>query len=257
MWLISDYDGTLRNGKDGQVDPKDLAFVKNFIEKGNKFVIATGRPQFMIEKNMDDLGLKPDYYITNAGTFLLDQTKKVVFSTNLALPILKELLDYLKTIELESVIYADKMGEYYLFTNVDNPEKLAEKRPILNHDYDDLYGKEIACFKIIDTPQVLEKLTIDLEKHFSDRITLVVNTDSNLLEIHPKSSSKGHAVKHLQKILNIPDDQIIVAGDDDNDVTMLDAYQNSFCIRQPYNQRIQTHGTYLIDALWEIETKLK
>jgi len=257
MWLISDYDGTLRNGKDGSVDPKDLAFVKNFIKKGNKFVIATGRAQFMIEKNMDDLGLKPDYYITNAGTFLLDQQKKVIYNTNLALPVLKDLLDYLKTINLESVIYADKLGEYYLFTNAVDAEKKAEKRPILNQDYDALYGKEIACFKILDSPIVLAKVIEDLEKHFSNQITLIVNTDSSLLEIHPKSSSKWHAVVHLQKLLNIPNDQIIVAGDDDNDVTMLDAYQNSFCIRQPYNQRIQKHGTYLIDALWEIEKKLK
>jgi hypothetical protein len=212
----------------------------------------------MIDHTMKRLNLQPDYYISNAGTYILNRNQEIIYAAHIAQSTLTRLLDYLKAITLKSVIFADCESEYYLFTNVET-EVVNEmpRRKVLNQDFDSLYHQEIACFKIIDEPVVLEKIIADLIAMFGDDLTLVVNTDSSLLEIHPKNSSKGHAIKHLQKLLKIPDDQVIVAGDDDNDLTMLDSFDNSFCIRQPYNGRIQSHGHYLIDHLYEIKNYLK
>ncbi|ATG97542.1 HAD-IIB family hydrolase [Mesoplasma lactucae] len=255
-WLVTDYDGTLRNGTDGGVDPKDLAFVKEFINDNNHVVIASGRPYEMILREAREMGIKPSLYITNAGAVIRDDNGKLLYKKTIPHDELKPVVDYLKTLNLHTLIYATPDEEMYLFT--DNPSKYPDgslKRRITNQSFDDLYDMDLVCFKIMEDRQTLDNLIKHVKKVAPD-LTIINNNDSNLVEIHPPHSSKGDAVKIMQELEHLKPEQIITAGDDDNDITMLSWFDNSFVIKQPYNKEIQKYGKHKIDHLWEIKNYL-
>ena len=60
--LATDYDGTLRYAQD--VMPEDLKSIEEWKNKGNKFVIVTGRSKESIDAQIKLFNLPCDYLIT-------------------------------------------------------------------------------------------------------------------------------------------------------------------------------------------------
>ncbi|MCL8211512.1 Sugar phosphatase YbiV [Mesoplasma sp. JKS002658] len=256
-WLFSDYDGTLRNGADGKVDPSDLRFVQEFIAQNQVFVIASGRPYEQMLYEMKTLKIQSSFYITNAGAIIRDQHGKILYQCVLPHQDRDVIIDYLENQELQSLIYATPFEEFYLFT--DHPsyyENGQLKRKVTNYSFIDLKSFELVCFKIQEKREKLDQIALDVQR-IAPNLTIIKNNDSEVLEIHPPHSSKRHAIQVLQKKFNVSDNQVIVVGDDDNDVGMIEYFENSFVINQPYNKAIQPLATYQIDHLFEIENFLK
>lgn len=256
-WLFSDYDGTLRNGFDGGVDPKDLAFVHDFIQQGNQFILASGRPYEQMAHEAAVLNLQPAFYLTNAGSIIRDRSGKLLYQRLLPRMEQNLVIDYLKTMNLTSLIYATPQEEYYLFT--DHPSYYEDgqlKRKITNLTLDDLKELDLVCFKVTEDRKTMNELIAFLKANVPS-LTIIDNNDRDLVEIHPPASSKGHAIKVLQAMFELSDEQILVVGDDHNDQSMLTLFPNSFVINQPYNEEIQQFGRYQIDHLFEIGNFLK
>jgi hypothetical protein len=68
----------------------------------------------------------------------------------------------------------------------------------------------------------LEKLRIEIEKKYNDKLTVLFSTPY-YLEIFNINSGKGNAVIKLCHILNIPIENSLAAGDQENDISMLKA----------------------------------
>lgn len=67
-----------------------------------------------------------------------------------------------------------------------------------------------------------EKFYKALEDAVGDKITLLYS-NPYYLEIFPKEAGKGNAVKRLAEILGIPIENTYAAGDQENDISMLEA----------------------------------
>ena len=75
--VISDLDGTLLNEK-GKVSDFTRETVKELIDKGIKFYIATGRNYGLVKAVMDELGITIPLISAN-GARINDENGKVVF----------------------------------------------------------------------------------------------------------------------------------------------------------------------------------
>ena len=79
--LATDYDGTLRYAQD--VMPEDLKSIEEWKNKGNKFVIVTGRSKESIDAQIKLFNLPCDYLITNNGGMVFGENGDVLLSNYL------------------------------------------------------------------------------------------------------------------------------------------------------------------------------
>lgn len=73
--LVSDYDGTLKLHLN-----LNIPALKKFMEKGNTFMISTGRNYESIKSEIDRYQIPFDYVSCNDGAVLLDKEGKIIYS---------------------------------------------------------------------------------------------------------------------------------------------------------------------------------
>ncbi len=98
--LATDYDGTLRYAQD--VMPEDLKSIEEWKNKGNKFVIVTGRSKESIDAQIKLFDLPCDYLITNNGGMVFDENGNVLLSNYLNFDVCVDILHNVK--KLDTVI---------------------------------------------------------------------------------------------------------------------------------------------------------
>ncbi|WP_434335406.1 Cof-type HAD-IIB family hydrolase [Mycoplasma leachii] len=261
-YLFSDFDNTLRNSKvknSLKIDQKDLDFVKEF-QKNNKLIISTGRPYKQLKEHLlDEYNLLPDYFIVNTGALICDNQGEVFYKKTIDKNIKIQLLDFLKTIvdQIDVIVFATSDNESFLFhknwsTDV---KKFFFGLENLNKTLDYLYDKDLLCLKIECSQTTWDQIENFINKNKLE-VNITFNSINNKLfnEIHKFNVSKGQAIKGLQEKLNISSDDIIVAGDDYNDLSMFEMfYDNSYICKHEHNKNIRNKAKYLINNIWEIE----
>lgn len=225
--LFSDLDGTLLDDKKN-VSREDLASINEMIEKGHRFVVATGRPIYSAKVVAKNLGLYRD------GIFLIASNGGVVYDCG-----------------SEKIISADTLD----METVDILFKAAWEDGLSVHTYTDDYvvsvrpTKEIEfyCSNILMPHKLLKRIPEDLPKRPPKLIVMSLKEGSrgiledferrhaqliegkaesvfsndHLLEYLPVGVTKGKAVKKLCDLLDIPLEDSVAAGDEANDIPML------------------------------------
>ncbi|WP_434323791.1 Cof-type HAD-IIB family hydrolase [Mycoplasma capricolum subsp. capricolum] len=261
-YLFSDFDNTLRNSKvknSLRIDQKDLDFIKEF-QKNNKLIVSTGRPYKQLKEHLlNEYNLIPDYFIVNTGAMICDNKGKIFYKKTIDNQIKIQLLDFLKTIvnQIDVIVFATSENESFLFHK--NWSKDVEKfffgLEKLNKTLDYLYDKDLLCLKIECSQETWNKIEDFINKNNLE-VNITFNSINNRLfnEIHAFKVSKGQAIKGLQEKLDISSDDIIVAGDDYNDISMFEMfYKNSYMCKHEHNKNIRNKARYLIDNIWEIK----
>src|SRR5574344_1034320 len=92
--LVSDYDGTLKP------DIKNLYLnieaIKRFKEKGNTFMISTGRSFVSIKKEITKYNIPYDFLSCNDGAILFDNNDNILYKNIIEKELLILLLEQLK-----------------------------------------------------------------------------------------------------------------------------------------------------------------
>ena len=191
--LVSDYDGTL-NPYIGDIQ-SNLNEIKKFCDRGNMFMISTGRSFESIKKEINKHNIKYDYLSCNDGNLLLDKHNQLVYSTNISNDIDKA-LSMLKimfaNISLKPVIYNDNILEYELVTDNIDDKFLLELNMICG-----LYN---LCYKTF---------------HIKDK---------QYIYICDKSISKSTAINKISELEKIKKCDIFTIGDDQNDFEMINDF---------------------------------
>ncbi|AEM69055.1 Cof-type HAD-IIB family hydrolase [Mycoplasma putrefaciens] len=263
-YLFSDFDGTLRNHKNKNsldIDPKDLEFIKDF-QKDNKLVIATGRPYKQIKKYLiENYNLFADYFIVNTGAAVYDNNDNVLYKMIIPTEIKNKIIGFLKTIQdqIEALAFTTEYQEAFLFHKTITPEvkKFFLNIDVYQQDLNFLLDKDLLCFKIQTDQQTWDRIEDFLIKN-NFKVNITKNSIKNKLfnEIHAFDVSKGAAIKGLQNQLNILDENIIVVGDDYNDLSMFEMYyQNSYICKQEHNKQFRNKARYSIDFISQIKYK--
>ncbi|PTD33073.1 putative COF family HAD hydrolase [Mycoplasma mycoides subsp. mycoides KH3J] len=261
-YLFSDFDNTLRNSKvrnSLKIDQKDLEFVKEF-QKNNKLIVSTGRPYKQLKGHLlDEYNLLPDYFIVNTGALVCNNQGEVFYKKTIDKNIKIHLLDFLKTIvdQIDVIVFVTSDNESFLFHKnwSSDVEQFFFGLENLNKTLYYLYDKDLLCLKIECSQQTWDQIENFINKNKLE-VNITFNSINNKLfnEIHAFNVSKGQAIKGLQKRLNISSDDIIVAGDDYNDLSMFEMfYDNSYMCKHEHNKNIRNKAKYLINNIWEIE----
>lgn len=224
--FFSDLDGTLLNDKK-EITEKTYAAVINWMDKGNYLALSSGRPLDSIREVINIHNLMHDnlYAIGFNGALIFHpKTGKKLTSKTLSV----EEMETIANIAKKHDIYCHAYDDTSILAPYAGEELAFYQRTVhLPHKVIDNFPKgiepsnKIICI-CLNGGDRLDKLATDLEAALPSAITCVKSND-NYLEVFSSSSGKGSAVTELCDILNIPIQNSYAAGDEQNDISMLQA----------------------------------
>ena len=248
--LFTDLDGTLLND-DKEVSREDLDAINELIEKGHRFVIATGRPIYSAKIVAKEIGLFRDgIYIaaSNGGVIYDCGADKIVSADTLDLETVRLLFSAALAENLSIHTYTDThvvsvrtTDEIRMYTTrIKMPHKLLERIP------EDLPGEPPKLI-VMSAKQGSRAILADFERRHEDMVrgrAKSVFSNDFLLEYLPPNVSKGNGLRKLCELLGIPIANSVAAGDEANDIPMLQA-AGIGAVMQNGTDEAKSHADYV------------
>ncbi len=225
--LITDLDGTLLT-TDKRVTEFTKDYLVEFVNAGNILALCSGRDINSTTEVFESFGdgIKGAYICAyNGGQIMEYDSRKTVFKAGLDLETVSAIYGladkrgiHVQAYSDDFVIskYADECVAFYrrhistpsLIT--DKPMKYLPEKPC-----------KMLCIELNDHEKQLS-FRDELNAIYSDRLDIFFSNPV-YLEIIPKGSGKGNSVRKLSEITGIPIENIIAAGDEENDISMIEA----------------------------------
>lgn len=240
--LALDLDGTLLNSR-GEISPKNKKAVRDAEDKGVLVTIATGR-RF---RDALPVGLELELnapLITHNGALLkYAQTLETVAASILELETVREILRVGKAFGGDALLSADPNGKGVLFYDTVSDDNVplqkyvawsktlhgAEAEDAVHHvvnladEIENLETVHVSfsgkCAPMVEMEQVLKN---ELGATVNILTTVYPRLDFTLIDILPPDASKGIAVEKLAAINNLTAENVMVMGDNFNDLEMLE-----------------------------------
>lgn len=237
--FASDLDGTLLN-EQHECDERISQGIKELVEKGKNFTVATGRGFNMVQ--LDEVA-HLSYYICLNGATIIDPNGNLLHSELIDKAVLSEMLDAFEDMHLEFIswdkvystfnkqevmkyrmetrkkIFGKPMPESFLNNLIDNFSFSQNKNMILKQD--------VCKINYHDDGSVdLSKFNSFLKDHKME----LVNAPSgkNLYEITKYDINKATGIRWLANYLDIEESEVAVYGDGGNDLEMLESFKHSY-----------------------------
>lgn len=220
--LASDYDATFAVGTEVPAD--NLEMLDYFKAQGGRFTISTGRARHTFQVVRHLVPLNAPVLLANGAMICDLEREEVLFERPLP-PTAREDMIHLSQLhpEMSLEVYA---GENHLYAWNPNPYTEAHLEHMRKH------CTALLC-PIGEMPlpwdkamfehdhQILLSLQRDILERWGDRYESFFS-DDHMLELNAKGCTKGFAVLRLADMLNIRRENIYCAGDNQNDLSMLE-----------------------------------
>ena len=243
--IASDMDGTLLNDK-MVISKRNAAAVKEAQKQGVHFIVSTGRAYDEVKPLITEAGFNCPM-ITLNGAFVLDENGKEISAAPIPDSIAKKIMLtlkknglYFEVITAKGVCSDNKAKRIENFAELlasispDTPYKLAvtlasARMELMNINYVDNYmdlvddPKTVIGKIVVFSPEgqkVLGPIKDELSKN--DNLVITSSGPGNI-EINHVNAQKGVALQAYADSLNIPMDNVMAIGDNNNDVSMLKA----------------------------------
>ena len=222
-----DLDGTLLDSEK-KITPNTLDALKRFTDSGHYFCINTGRAIDSAKAVYDGLGLdfKGSFLCGSNGTeiFSVDE-QKYVYKTGVPLELVDSILDLAEEYDMHCHTY----NEDHIVSRHDNEcmkyYRRVIKTPLIVTDdvlsYLNEPPSKMIAIELYDRKKQ-ERFRKALQEMVGDRLTLLYS-NPNYMEIFPSEAGKGSAVKRLAGILGVDIKNTYAAGDEQNDISMIEA----------------------------------
>ena len=238
-YIATDLDDTLLY----PIDKKNFVCEKNreVIKKFDGILIASGRNCEFIKKVCKELNVAENFVAYN-GACVYKEGKEI-YKKCLDKDAANKIVNYVKEhfTNYSIVFLTDDNKIYTLNTDDDKRQKEEEERVknTPNLGYISIKNKS-EIQQILDNETGLMKLNVVLNKE--DKIEMCRQLrDSKLpitfssckiaIEIISSDTNKGKALEILSRELKIKNEEIFAIGDDNNDLSMFDYFENSFLIK--------------------------
>ncbi|WP_253210387.1 HAD-IIB family hydrolase [Tetragenococcus halophilus] len=240
--LVTDLDGTFV--KDSrQVASKDK---KLFISlKGKLHLgIATGRSVKEIDFIEEQIGFKINNKIGFNGGLIVMEGQKI-FEKFIETPILRELLYYIQENQL---VYDALDGKNRIGTYQSGNQGRIWNVPLVKPE--DMIAEiaPLRIYKINVRPEAgrCTSTLLDLQNKFPQ--LSICKSGPERIEITPADITKGQAIERIKQIQPL---EVITVGDSENDISMFELADTSFCLRHAASE-VRNTADHVIDDFYEI-----
>lgn len=231
--LFFDLDGTLLNDKK-IITPITKALLYKACENNHKFIINTGRPLASALKIVDKLGLQDvvDYIAAFNGGVVYDYRNKTILER---VTLKKEYSEVIKKTAQKLGCHFHTYSDYEVLSEKETEElKYYTKYVLLpGKVVDNVIEEEPNPYKFLimnlSEPEKLPEARKIIEEELKDKVQVIYSSDK-FLEIIPKESGKGNALKYIMKVSGIKPGNSYAFADEENDITLLEAAAKSVCM---------------------------
>ncbi len=223
--LFSDMDGTLLKD-DCTISPALQDAICNFEGEGNTFVLTTGRPLPAILEVQEQQNISTSIVIAYNGALIYDcHEKKAIASSRLSIEdvlyIEREATAaglHMHTFTEDTIVAKKRNAELEFYTRrIHMPINLVE-------DFEVALPQgpyKIQCISLDDKAK-LEAFRQHISSYCEGKMQVTFSNDK-FLEFLPLDAGKGNAVRKVCKHLHIPIARAYAVGDEENDISMLQA----------------------------------
>lgn len=223
--IAIDMDGTLLNSEK-KISKENIDTINEAMKRGIRVAICTGRPYSGIEPYAKEIGLcnENEYIISQNGSYVSNgNDTKTISAKYLKSQEVSEILSYLQDKNVGTVLVTDRD---YLAYNCEVNEEM-------KHDGDLVFKKikkfdehknniedlKLLKIMILDKNHKIDELMKNMDKSIINNF-YVVRSMPYLVEIMAKNIDKGYGLSKLAEHLNINHKDIMVIGDEVNDIGM-------------------------------------
>lgn len=241
--IVCDMDGTLLHD-DQSLDTGIVEVGKQLVEQGIIFTLASGRNVHIMKQFINSLSLDVPYITNNgANIFLKDSC---LFEQVIEHDDLYCILTLLEAFHLPFLAYTNTQ----LFGTREDAslegflQRLRGKVEIhLQATIDEIAQQEIFKIVVIQADEAQMQTFIQAVASGCNNAHCV-RTEGHIYAMSNSSVSKGYALKKLLARLEIQSDQVVVFGDNYNDVSMFDVVEHSVAMANS-SEEIRRHTRYL------------
>lgn len=206
--IVSDFDGTLL---DNNIE-ENISSVKDFVNNGNIFVLATGRTFKSIKEAIKNYNIPYEYLICSDGSCIYDKNDNLIY---------EKVLSYDLKFKILSTIF-----------DIDDSVEIK---------YDNNYEK---CDSDVKVSRILVNANMDVKEKIMNELNKIGDVYSylstNWLNVSSINNDKTIAIKYLEELLNLDKNNIYVIGNDINDFAMI-KYYNGYLI----NNNVKTFKEFV------------
>ncbi len=240
--FVTDLDGTLLNSNH-ELTENSKVVLKRATTMGIPLCIATGRSYRDILRIFSDFEVKP-YIISSNGASLYDNSGEKLHGVSIPKEQVKEIITYLKAHNLQFEV-ADDEYTYITQWSIDLLKKELEdvgdqdqtKKKELENDVlgivlsqgnlkfvssiDEMIEKVSSANSISSISAYLNKISQAMDYFTMDKRIRTFSSWKYNFEMTSRDTSKGIALKVLSEQLGISLEDVVVVGDNYNDLSML------------------------------------
>lgn len=229
IMFATDLDGTLLNNKK-EISAENKKAIEYFMSQGGIFTFITGRIPMGARPVLEQITPNAPFGCINGGGIYDCQKNKIIWQINMDKSVL-ELVEYVDKNIPEMGIEINTHEKIYFCkkSRATETHRLDENFPDITCHYSEV-SDEFAKILFAGDEKYMEPLKILLHSHPRAKDFDFIRSDREYYEILPKGANKGNLVIKLAEILKIDRDRIICAGDNDNDVSMLESTKFSFAV---------------------------
>lgn len=219
-----DLDGTLLDDNKN-IDIDTINSIKEAIDKGTYFVIASGRPVITLKRFYDLIDRDMPVISCNGAVLAYPSRNEIILNEHFKKEDLMFLVKYFNDSNKSFIawsnndLYCNKINIYT--TSYHDACKHADVKIKVIEDYNDFYKLYINKLIVIDDSDKIQVFLKDVKKDIKDRCNYFTS-QSYFLEFVSSGIDKGKALEKLSKYLDIEKEEIIAIGDGHNDLSMIE-----------------------------------
>ncbi|MBF0780462.1 MULTISPECIES: Cof-type HAD-IIB family hydrolase [unclassified Granulicatella] len=223
--IAIDMDGTLLNSQH-KISQKNIDVLNTVVNKNIDLVLCTGRALFGVKPYLEQLPLKDDdFIIVNNGCSIHRGSQLELVDW---VQLTKQNILYLQQLVHDFPIQLVVNDDYTMYVIDEEPNdwvkkdaKLVFTHPSLLPLYKAISG-EYMLFQsmLMGNPKDLDEFEACYRKILEEQFS-VVRSQTYILEVMPKGTTKASALARLSRLLNISSSDMMAFGDGNNDVEML------------------------------------
>lgn len=246
-----DLDGTIV-GKDWKISDENLKAIYYLKNKGIKIGIATGRSYYMAQYAINELEPELPTVAMNGGC-IVNNDLNVLDSNYLDFKEYINIIEIFKKNNIDFMVYTLD-GIYSSKANIPFFEKI--RNDVLTNKYKKMFKlvfePNLDKFKRLNPIKILipyngfeqKETYISLFKNF--KTFEIVSSQNDLIDIFSNKTSKGNAIKWIFKATEKDLDELILFGDNENDISMFNITKNSVVLANGSDDAKQ-NATYITE----------
>ena len=218
--IAIDIDGTLLNSK--RMLPLETKHdIVSAYNKGVKICICTGRSYPAAKPYINELNLDIPLILYNGCRIRMSFDDRILYEETIPCEISKEVYDLINSHNgtccfwKNDKLYFNKNDKYTVYY-----ENITSIKPTIVNEASEELLSNITKFIWFGEPEEL----VHVQKEILSKVSGInfFKSQTHILEIVPKSVSKGMTLKVLVDTLGIKQSEVIAIGDDENDISMIE-----------------------------------